>query len=320
VNATANGNSVSKTSGCDGCNDAGAISQQRITAGDGFAQFTAGANGPLRIAGLTQSFSVSNPGTIAFGLRFQNTFAEVREGGGYRADTSFVAGDVFRIAVQSGVVRYSKNGTVFYTSQVAPAYPLVLAAALAGRNSTVGGAVISGAAAAGSPSAGSSFARRRNRDASSHHLEQSDQRHRRQHVADPRPRVATAASTPARSPSSRSRVGTATRSSPPALPARYGLPASPRASAWRIPPPSPSASGFRATSPRSAKGGVYRTDVVFAAGDVFRISVRSGVVSYAKNGTVFYTSGAAAGSSLALGVAIANMSGTIGNAVLASGL
>src|SRR5882724_2654108 len=150
VNVTANGNSVTKTGGCDGCFDAGAISQQKITAGDGYAQFTPTLTGPLRTTGLTQSFTIANPGTIAFGIRFQGTIAEVREGGAYRADTSFVAGDTFRVAVQSGVVRYSKNGTVFYTSQAAPAYPLVLAAALANRNGVVGGAVISGVAASGS--------------------------------------------------------------------------------------------------------------------------------------------------------------------------
>jgi hypothetical protein len=146
---------VTKTSGCDGCNDAGAITQQRITAGDGYAQFTAGANGPLRSAGLTQSFAGLSPGSIAFGVRFQGNFAEVREGGVYRADTPFAPGDVFRIAVQSGVVRYSKNGTVFYSSAATPGYPLVLAAALANRGATVGGAVITGAASSTSTSSSS---------------------------------------------------------------------------------------------------------------------------------------------------------------------
>ncbi|MBI2157832.1 MAG: Ig-like domain-containing protein, partial [Candidatus Rokubacteria bacterium] len=42
VNVTASGNSLLKTSGCDGCYDAGAVSQQQLTAGDGYAQFTAG--------------------------------------------------------------------------------------------------------------------------------------------------------------------------------------------------------------------------------------------------------------------------------------
>ena len=49
----------------------------------------------------------------------------MRESGAYRADVTFAAGDVFRIAVVSGVVQYSKNGTVFYSSTVAPAWLLV---------------------------------------------------------------------------------------------------------------------------------------------------------------------------------------------------
>src|SRR6185503_21110705 len=65
------------------------------------------------------------------------------------------------------------------------------------------------------------------------------------------------------------------------------------------------------------EAGVYRTDVAFAAGDVFRINVQAGVVSYARNGTVFYTSRVASSSGLALAVSIANTSGGIGNALLA---
>lgn len=34
VNATATGNTLQKTSGCDGCPDAGATSQQTITSGE----------------------------------------------------------------------------------------------------------------------------------------------------------------------------------------------------------------------------------------------------------------------------------------------
>src|SRR5262249_1433710 len=41
VNATATLNSIQKTSGCDGCEDAGAISQQQILSGDGYLEFTA---------------------------------------------------------------------------------------------------------------------------------------------------------------------------------------------------------------------------------------------------------------------------------------
>ncbi|HEY9420514.1 MAG TPA: hypothetical protein VIW92_03795, partial [Thermoanaerobaculia bacterium] len=41
VNATASGGTLQKTGGCDGCPDAGAISQQQIASGDGAVLFTA---------------------------------------------------------------------------------------------------------------------------------------------------------------------------------------------------------------------------------------------------------------------------------------
>jgi hypothetical protein len=56
-----------------------------------------------------------------------------------------VAGDVFRVAVQSGVVSYSQNGVVFYTSASVPTYPLSFAASLADLNATVTDAVMGGA-------------------------------------------------------------------------------------------------------------------------------------------------------------------------------
>ena len=139
---TASGNSVTKTTGCDGCNDAGAVSQQQIAGGNGYAQFTADASGLLRVAGLTSSFSLANPASIAFGIRLQGNFAEVRESGAYRRDVTFAAGDVFRISVQAGVVSYSKNGTVFYTSSQALGSPLVFGVAIANVNGSIGNAIL----------------------------------------------------------------------------------------------------------------------------------------------------------------------------------
>jgi hypothetical protein len=139
---TATVGSLAKTAGCDGCNDAGAASQQQITGANGYAQFTAGATGPLRVAGLSQSFSVTNPNTIAFGIRLQGNIAEVREGGVYRKDVTFVAGDVFRISVQAGVVSYSKNGTVFYTSSQASSSPLTFGVVIANVSGAISSAVL----------------------------------------------------------------------------------------------------------------------------------------------------------------------------------
>ena len=46
----------------------------------------------------------------------------MRENALHKSNTPLVAGDVFRIAVKSGVVRFYKDGALFYTSTVAPTY------------------------------------------------------------------------------------------------------------------------------------------------------------------------------------------------------
>ncbi len=142
VNATATGNSLQKTSGCDGCGDAGAVSQQQITSGDGYFEFSAPETTTLRFAGLSNG----NPGTsdteIKFAIRLQTGSVEVRESGVYRASAWFAAGDVFRVAVESGIVNYYQNGKLLYTSAQAPVYPLLIDTSLSSLNATVGNAVI----------------------------------------------------------------------------------------------------------------------------------------------------------------------------------
>ena len=51
---------------------------------------------------------------------------------------------MFRISIEGGVVRYSRNGVVFHTSQLAPVYPLYANAAIVTLNATVDGAMIYG--------------------------------------------------------------------------------------------------------------------------------------------------------------------------------
>jgi hypothetical protein len=68
----------------------------------------------------------------------------------YEAGTSrgcfgtYTGGDVLRVGVESGVVKYKKNGTVVYTSTVSPIYPLLLDSALWSNGATVNNAVVSG--------------------------------------------------------------------------------------------------------------------------------------------------------------------------------
>ena len=125
VKVAVNANSISKTSGCDGCADAGAASQQTIAAGNGAVEFKASAN-----AYLSVGLSNGNPGTtgneIKYALRLSPGSIEVRESGVYKADWPHVAGAVYKIAVEGGVVKYYQNGVVKYTSGQAPVYPLLL--------------------------------------------------------------------------------------------------------------------------------------------------------------------------------------------------
>jgi hypothetical protein len=56
-----------------------------------------------------------------------NGTVQVYEGGVSRGDFgAYATGDVFRVALEGGVIKYRKNGTVFYTSLVAPTLPLLV--------------------------------------------------------------------------------------------------------------------------------------------------------------------------------------------------
>ncbi|HEX9833773.1 MAG TPA: hypothetical protein VGA66_11965, partial [Mycobacterium sp.] len=142
VNVTATGNSLKKTSGCDGCEDAGATSQQRIGSGNGYLEFTVSETGLVRYIGLNNNSTGTGLAEIPFAFKLVNGYAEVRERGAYRADTPIATGDVLRIAVQSGVVKYMKNGIAFYASGVAPVYPLRADTALTSLGATVSNGVI----------------------------------------------------------------------------------------------------------------------------------------------------------------------------------
>ena len=144
VNLTASGGTLTKTGGCDGCEDATANSQQQIAASDsGYLEFTASETNTLRYAGLTNVNAGIGSSNIAYAIRLQSGDAAVYEGGMYKADVSFASGDVFRVAVgASGVVNYYKNGTVFYTSSVAPSYPLMASVVINNVGGTVTNAVI----------------------------------------------------------------------------------------------------------------------------------------------------------------------------------
>jgi len=144
VNCTATGNSLQKTSGLGDTPDAAGTSQQQIASGDGYVEFTAGATGKIRFCGLTHSPSGTDFYAIDFAIKLTETgVAEVRENNSYQGEITYTGSDVFRIAIQGGVVKYYKNGAVFYTSGRAVSYPLKVDAVFINLNGTVNNAVIS---------------------------------------------------------------------------------------------------------------------------------------------------------------------------------
>jgi hypothetical protein len=149
INCSAAGNTLQKNGGRDDTPDAGAISQQSIASGDGYLEFAATQTDKLGFCGLARTPSGTDYNAIDFGIKLTGRgVAEVRENNLYKSEASYAAGDLFRISVESGTVKYYRNGTLFYTSAKAPAYPLAAAASLINMGTTVGNAVMSTAAVA----------------------------------------------------------------------------------------------------------------------------------------------------------------------------
>src|SRR5262249_18065771 len=118
--------------------------QQQISSGDGYLEFTASETTTLRFVGLSTGNTGTASAEIKFAIKLQSGVAEVRESGSAQTNTSFVTGDVFRVAVESGIVKYYKNGALFYTSGLAPTYPLLVDSTLASLNASITNAVIWG--------------------------------------------------------------------------------------------------------------------------------------------------------------------------------
>src|SRR5262245_10217064 len=139
VNVTARGGQLQKIDGCQGCDDAGAVSRQLIRAGDGYAEFRVDSPNTFWVAGLSRQGTSTHFNDIDFAFRFNGAGeVDVLENGAFHSnDTTYQAGDIFTIAVVDRRVQYLKNGSIVRESQKIPQYPLVFAAALG----TVGGTI-----------------------------------------------------------------------------------------------------------------------------------------------------------------------------------
>jgi hypothetical protein len=144
VGATASGNSLTKTA-ATGWGNAGAVSTRQIASGDGFVEVTATNTVTHRsMFGFSRGNSDAGYVDIDFGLFQRYGQLQVYEKGvPMFTGGAYAVGDKLRVAVVGGVVRYSRNGVVFYTSRRQPTYPLLLDAAIYTLGSTLGSATIS---------------------------------------------------------------------------------------------------------------------------------------------------------------------------------
>ena len=131
VSVTVTGTTLQKTAGCDGCQDAGAASQEQLS-GDGHVEFTVGELNSMWMAGLSHGNDDTTYADIDFGFRFNGAgWADVLENGIYAGgDTPYAAGDVFRVAIANGRVQYFRNGLYLMESARVPQLPLLLDSSL----------------------------------------------------------------------------------------------------------------------------------------------------------------------------------------------
>jgi RHS repeat-associated protein len=153
VGVSITGNSITRTAAGDAWNS-GARSTQTIASGDGYAEFTAAETNKRRSFGLTTSTTVTGMQHVTYAIHLGDDGSiTVHEGlSVYGVFGTYTTGDKLRIAIESGVVKYRKNGTLLRTSTLAPTYPLYVGGAPFNNGATVSSAIIgsgSGGGAAG---------------------------------------------------------------------------------------------------------------------------------------------------------------------------
>jgi RHS repeat-associated protein len=97
-----------------------------------------------RMFGLGNTNQSVSQADIEYGLHLaDNGTLEVLESGTIRGSVgSYSVGDVLKVVVKSGIVKYYRNGTLLYTSGVTPSYPLYLDTSLDTPGANLEGALL----------------------------------------------------------------------------------------------------------------------------------------------------------------------------------
>jgi hypothetical protein len=137
-------NTITKTA-AGGAWDAGATSTQTLWSGDGYVEAVASAVTGLSMFGLGTGNTDEGFADIAFAMYQALGVLHVYESGVDRGPVGVcVAGDVLRVAIESGVVVYRQNGVLVYVSTAVPTYPLLADTSIYGLGNSVRNARIGG--------------------------------------------------------------------------------------------------------------------------------------------------------------------------------
>jgi hypothetical protein len=133
---TVTDNSIEKTGGNSILWDAGAVSDQYLMWGDGYVEVKADATNANRQFGLSKGNTNSNQTDIDYSIRMGTSGGlYVYEGGTqkYSQANGYATGDLLKVGVEGGKVRYYRNETAVYTSTALlteAQYPLLVDASL----------------------------------------------------------------------------------------------------------------------------------------------------------------------------------------------
>jgi hypothetical protein len=152
VGVTVSGNNLTK-SAATGWGNAGAVSTKTLASGDGLVEVTVAESNSHRIFGLSNGDSNPNWNDIDFGLYLNaNGTLQIYEAGTGRGSFGpYATGDKLQVAVESGVIKYKRNGVVFYTSTRTLTYPLLVDTSLYTQGATLSSVIISGSWAGSAP-------------------------------------------------------------------------------------------------------------------------------------------------------------------------
>lgn len=118
---------------------AGAVSFQTINSGNGYVEFTTNELAKSKAAGLGSGDSNQHLNDIEYAIRLDaNNNVYIDESGVNKGVFgAYQIGDVFRVELVNGWVRYYRNGTELRAVAVSPVYPLRLDTSLYHENATI---------------------------------------------------------------------------------------------------------------------------------------------------------------------------------------